>query len=75
MNHSRLKNLPISFKISALALLTIMSISLFANLFIKTKALEQNTKFYQASAEQCLDSIVNDLTSGNVAGAYAGRPA
>ena len=63
------KKLPLSLKISVLTFLTLICISVFANLFFKGKTIQQNMEFFIASAEQCLDSIQNELASGDLAGA------
>ncbi len=69
MKFLKFKNLPLSFKISLMALFSIAGISLLTNIFVKAKIIAENSLFFQVSAEQCLDSIVESLNSGNIASA------
>lgn len=66
MKFLSLRNIPLSLKISLLALAAILAFNIFADLFFEHRTVKENMGFFLASAEQNLDSIQNDLALGNV---------
>ncbi len=66
MKNISLRNLPLGFKISFLAIVTTLILMGLATILIKSKNLNENLVFFKASAEQSLDSIRQDLQIANL---------
>ncbi len=71
MRKLSLRNLPLSLKISLFAFVSILSLNILANIFFKSKIVSENSEFFRASAEQCLDSIKTPLANEDLGEACA----